>query len=109
MEPNRIFYGVGHIDLHIPQSRSLKDRRAVLKSLKDRLTERSRVSVIECGPQDFWQRGSLGVCIVAREEGQVRSSLRRFLRSVEDEDRVVVLSFRTRIGSLDDEPVEDES
>jgi uncharacterized protein len=109
VEQSRIFYGVGRLELHIPHSRSLKDKRAVLKSLKDRLAERSRISVIECGPQDFWQRGALGVCLVAREENQVRTALSAVLRLAEQEDRVVVLSFRTRIGSLDDEPVEDET
>lgn len=109
MEQNRIFYGVGRLELHIPQSRSLKDKRSVLSSLKNRLAERSRVSVIECGPQDFWQRGDLGICLVAREESQVRSSLAAALRTVEQDDRVVVLSFRTRVGSMDDEPAEDES
>lgn len=108
MQENRVFYGVGLLEFHIPHSQSLKDKRAVVKSLKDRLAERSRVSVIECGPQDLWQRGSLGICLAAREEGQVRSSLAAILRTVEEEYRVVVLAFRTRIGSLDDDPSEDE-
>jgi uncharacterized protein len=106
---DRIFYGVGLLEFHIPHSQSLKDKRAVVKSLKDRLTERSRVSVIECGPQDLWQRGSLGVCVVAREDVQVRSSLAAILRLVEEEYRVVVLAFHTRVGSLDDDPLEDET
>jgi uncharacterized protein len=108
-QSSKVFYGVGRLDLHIPQSRSLKDRRSVLKSLKDRLAERFRVSVIECGPQDFWQRGALAVCFVSREENQVRSSLDAVLRLVEQEDRVIVISFRTRMGSLDDEPTEEET
>jgi uncharacterized protein len=109
VERNRIFYGVGRLELHIPHSRSLKDKRAVLNSLKNQLAERFRVAVIECGPQDFWQRGDLGVCLVAREESQVRSSLSAMMRLVENDDRVVILSFPTRIGSLDDEPAEDET
>lgn len=109
MQENRFFYGIGLLEIHIPHSQSLKDKRSVVKSLKDRLAERLRVSVIECGPQDLWQRGSLGICIAAREEGQVRASLAAVLRSVEEEYRVVVLGFRTRVGSLDDDPLEDEA
>ncbi len=109
MEQNRIFYGVGRLDLHIPHSQSLKDKRSVMKSLKGRLAERLRIAVIDSGPQDFWQRGALGICLVAREESQVQSSLQSALRIVEQEDRVIVLSFRTRIGSLDDAPQPGES
>lgn len=109
MEESRFFYGVARLELHIPLSRSLKDRRAVLSSLKGRIVERSRVAVIDCGSQDFWQRGALGLCLVAREESQVRALLSSILRLAEDDDRVVVLSYDTRIGSLDDAPGEGES
>jgi uncharacterized protein YlxP (DUF503 family) len=108
VEKDRVFYGVGRLDLHIPHSQSLKDKRAVMKSLKSRLAERARVSVVDAGPQEFWQRGALGVSLVAREESQIRSGLASILRTVEKDDRVVVLSYRTRIGSLDDEPMEGE-
>jgi uncharacterized protein YlxP (DUF503 family) len=106
---DRIFYGVGRLELHFPYSRSLKDKRAVMKSLKGRLAERSRIAVVEAGPQDLWQRGSLGLCSVGRDESQVRNLLASLLRIVETDDRVVILSYETRIGSLDDEPLEGES
>jgi uncharacterized protein YlxP (DUF503 family) len=109
LDDNPVFYGVGCFDLHLPHSRSLKDKRAVMNSLKGRLSEKARISVIDTGPQDLWQRAALAVCLVAREEAQVRSSLSSLLRAVEADDRVVVLGFRTRIGSLDDAPVEGES
>ena len=109
MVEDRIFYGVGRLELHLPYSRSLKDKRAVMKSLKGRLVERSRVSVVESGPQDLWQRGSLGVCSIGREESQVRTILASLRRVVESDDRVVILSYETRVGSMDDEPCEGES
>jgi uncharacterized protein YlxP (DUF503 family) len=108
LDKDRIFYGVGRLELHIPHSRSLKDKRAVMKSLKSKLAERSRVSVVETGPQDFWQRGTLGAALAARDEATVRDSLASILRLVERDDRVIVLSYETRIGSLDDEPAEGE-
>lgn len=109
MDDSRVFYGVGCFDLHLPHSRSLKDKRAVIGSLKGRLAEKSRVSVIDAGPQEFWQRAALAVCLVARQEVQIRSTLSSLLRTVEADDRVVVLGFRTRVGSLEDVPLEGEA
>lgn len=109
VEPNRIFYGVGRLDLHLPYCRSLKDKRSILNSLKNRLADRARVAVIDVGSQDLWQRGTLGICLVARDDAQVRQSLSTLVRLAEDEDGVLVLSFRTRVGSLGDEiGLEDE-
>lgn len=108
MERSRIFYGLGRLELHLPQSHSLKDKRSIVGSLKNRLADRLRVVVIETGPQDLWQRAVLGVALLAREEAQARQSLASVARSVEDDYRVVLLSFETRVGCMDDEdPPED--
>lgn len=109
MDGDRIFYGVGRLELHIPHSRSLKEKRSVMNSLKNRLAERTRVAIIDAGPQEFWQRGSLGVCSMAREETQIRNTLASLRRLVESDDRVIVLSYQTRVGSMDDELLEGES
>jgi uncharacterized protein len=108
VEADRIFYGVGRLDLHLPYCRSLKDKRSILNSLKNRLAERARVAVIDVGPQDLWQRGTLGICLVARDDAQVRQALSSLVHMAEDEDGVLVLSFRTRTGSLGDEFVDDD-
>lgn len=108
MNEARIFYGVGRINLHLPYSHSLKDKRSVMKSLKERLLERIKVSVVDAGPQDLWQRGVLGVCTVGRDESQVRETLSSLIRLVEGEDRAIVLDYTTRVGCLDDDPQEGE-
>ncbi len=100
VSPTRIFYGVGLLELHLPYSRSLKDKRAVLRRLKDRLAERARVAVVDAGSQDLWQTAALGVCIVGRDDGTVRSGLGAIRRMVEEEDRVTILGFEKRIGNL---------
>jgi uncharacterized protein len=97
---SRIFYGVGLLQLHLPYSRSLKEKRAVLKSLKDRIAERSRIAVVDAGSQDLWQSAVLGICAVGRDDGTVRSILQAVQRTVEEEDRAVILSFEKRIGNL---------
>ncbi|MDM7914571.1 MAG: DUF503 domain-containing protein [Candidatus Eisenbacteria bacterium] len=108
MDRERVFYGVAQVALHFPNSRSLKDKRSILHSLKGRLAERYKISVVDAGPSDLWQRGILGIAVVGRDEGSVRSILAGIARLIESEDRAVLLSFVTRVGSLDDDPSAEE-
>jgi len=58
--------GIYSIELHLPVSRSLKDKRQVLRRLKDRLRSRYNVSIAESADHsDRWQRGGLTVVSVA--------------------------------------------
>lgn len=67
--------GIVRIELHIPASRSLKDKRQVVRGLKDRIRERVRAAVAEVDHQDLWQRAALGVAVVAADGGQARELL----------------------------------
>jgi hypothetical protein len=61
-----ITVGIYSIELHLPVSRSLKDKRQVLRRLKDRLRSRYNVAVAESADHaDLWQRGGLTVVSVA--------------------------------------------
>ncbi len=72
------------VELHIPGSRSLKDKRMVLRSIKDRL-KKFNVAVAEVEHQDLWQRAELGIVTVAGSSDAVD----RLFSSVVDEiDRV---------------------
>ena len=58
--------GVYTFELHLPSSRSLKNKRQVFRRLKDRLRARYNVAVAELpGHADLWQRGELAVVSVA--------------------------------------------
>ena len=56
--------GVAVADLHIPQARSLKDKRRVVKSLLDRVRHRYKVAAAEVDHQDLRQREQLGFALV---------------------------------------------
>src|SRR5688572_24464934 len=62
-----MFVGVLRLRLEIPGSRSLKDRRSVVRSFKERAQARMRVSVAEVGSLDDPRRATLGVAVVANE------------------------------------------
>ena len=75
--------GLLTLDIHIPESRSLKDKRQVLRSLKDRLRRRFNVAVAELEHQDVWQRAVVGVVTLADQPGFVEQSLRAVLQDSE--------------------------
>lgn len=67
--------GVLRLELAILDSRSLKDKRRVLKSLKDRLANTFNVSVSEVDALDSWKRAVIGVALVANDGRFVHSCL----------------------------------
>lgn len=68
--------GVLHVDLHLPDSHSLKEKRSVLKSLKDRLRGRFNVAVAEVEPNELWQRSTVGIAAVAADRAYLDRQLR---------------------------------
>ncbi len=74
-------------DLHIPQSRSLKAKRAAIRPIVDGLRHRFRVSVAEVDHLDQWQRSAIAVAVVAGTESQLRdvlASVERFVAAAPD-------------------------
>jgi uncharacterized protein YlxP (DUF503 family) len=78
-------------DLHIPESRSLKVKRAAVRPIVDGLRHRYHVSVAEIGHQDQWQRAELGVALVAESDGHLRDVLDEVERFVDRAPDVEVL------------------
>lgn len=70
-----MFVGIVRIELHIPASRSLKDKRSVIQGLKERIRHRVRAAVAEVDHQDLWQRAALGVAVVSADARHVDEQL----------------------------------
>ena len=62
-------------DLHVPESRSLKSKRAAIRPIVDGLRHRFHVSVAEVDHLDQWQRAAIGVAVVSSTVGQVEKML----------------------------------
>ncbi|MEX2263104.1 MAG: DUF503 domain-containing protein [Bryobacteraceae bacterium] len=73
--------GVLVLELRLENSHSLKDKRQVVKSLKEKLRQRFNVAVSEIGHQDLWQRAAVAAVTVAPDRGFAE----RVLQSVEME------------------------
>jgi len=78
--------GLLTLELHIPDAQSLKDKRQILRSLKDKLRGHFNVAVAELEHQDIWQRSVVGVATLSNEEHHVEESLQRVL---EEADRIL--------------------
>ena len=83
--------GLLTVELHVPGSQSLKDKRMVLRRVKDRL-KKFNVSVSEVDHQDLWQRASLAVVAVSTDQSHVD----RELAAVADEIERVEPGLITR-------------
>ena len=70
-------------ELHLDACQSLKDKRQVLESLKDRLHRRYNISVAETGHQDLWQRAELSACVVTTDRVHAERVLREADRMVD--------------------------
>jgi len=71
--------GLLTLELHIADAQSLKDKRQVLRSLKDRLRAHFNVAVAELDFADTWQRSVIGVVTLANEEHHVEEALQKVL------------------------------
>ena len=69
--------GVLTLEIHVEDSHSLKDKRHVVKGLKDRLRSRFNVSVAEIDGQESWQRSVVAAVTVSgdhvRAEGVLQA------------------------------------
>ncbi len=83
----RVRVAVGTVELHLPEAGSLKEKRHVLKGLKERVKHRFDVTVAEVDYHDSWQRATLAVAAISHESGhanEVVSKAVAFIESVVD-------------------------
>ena len=71
--------GLLTLELHIPEAHSLKDKRQIVRSLKDRLRRHFNVAVAELEYQDVWSRSIIGVVTLSNAEQHVEEALQHVL------------------------------
>jgi uncharacterized protein len=80
-------------DLHVPESRSLKAKRAAVRPIVDTLRHRYRLSVAEVDHQNQWQRAAIAVAVVAESDGRLRellASVERYVAAAADVELIDV-------------------
>jgi len=85
------------LEIRIEAAHSLKDKRQVVRSVKDGLRAHFNVAVAEVDPSDAWQRVTLGVVSISASrsylEGLMRSVERHAMRVANNSGGEVVDSF----------------
>ena len=88
-------------DLHVPESRSLKAKRAAIRPIVDGLRHRFHVSVAEVDHLDQWQRAAIGVAVVSATVGQVEKVLETVERFVDNAAGVELIDVERAWLELD--------
>ncbi|MEK6537983.1 MAG: DUF503 domain-containing protein [Nitrospirota bacterium] len=83
--------GLCTIELFIPESGSLKGKRQVIKSIKDRIRQKFNVSVAEIEDHDLWQKTVFGIACVGNDKKYINSVLDKIIDLIEKEHSVELL------------------
>jgi uncharacterized protein YlxP (DUF503 family) len=89
--------GLASIDIHIPESGSLKSKRHALKGMKDRMRNKFNVSIAEVGHNDLWQRATIGVSVVANDKKFANQVLCKVVEHIGKESGLQILDYSIEI------------
>jgi uncharacterized protein YlxP (DUF503 family) len=87
-----VIVGISVFELHLPASRSLKDKRRVVKSLIERVHQRYRVSIAETGFHDLHQRAEIALAAVTAGGETEMERLMDDVRNLVESDPEVYLT-----------------
>lgn len=90
--------GIVYIELHIPQAGSLKEKRSVIKSLKNKIRNKFNVSVAEVDYFDKWQRSALGLSVISGDKAHLDSTLDSIERFIAGDFRVIPVGWDVRFA-----------
>ena len=74
--------GILQFTVRIRGSRSLKEKRRVIRSIKEKLRARYNVSVAEVDDQDLWQKGTLGLTTCGNDSKRIASELQKIVEQL---------------------------
>lgn len=77
-------------ELYLPGCSSLKEKRFILKSIKDRLRNKFNVSLCESGFHDKWQRSELSIVTVSNDRRRLDSVVQSIISFIESDHRIVI-------------------
>jgi uncharacterized protein YlxP (DUF503 family) len=85
------------VELYLPGCGSLKEKRMILKGLKERIRNQLNISVAEVDYLDKWQRSVLGFVSVANDTKRVNEVLDNTVSMIERDGRIQILDQLTEI------------
>jgi uncharacterized protein YlxP (DUF503 family) len=83
--------GFYQLEIFIPSALSLKEKRFVLKSIKDRIRKKYNVSIAELDGNDKWQKSLLGIAMVSNDRRLIEGSFNQILNMMDQDGRIEVI------------------
>lgn len=95
--------GVCRFAVLVPHSHSLKDKRAVVRKLRDRVRERFAIGLVEVGGQDTWQRAELAFAVLTGERDAALAAVAAVVGFVADQGLGEVAAVRREVVGYGDD------
>ncbi len=92
--------GTGIIEIFIEGSRSLKEKRGVLRSILGRTKNRFNVSIAEVGASNDWKRGVIGFSFVGNEKGFINSKMDGIVNFIEGLNLADIVNVSMEINNI---------
>jgi uncharacterized protein YlxP (DUF503 family) len=85
--------GILSVEIIIPSAASLKEKRKIVLSIKDRLRKKFNVSVAETGYQDKWQRSLIGIAVISEKRNFVDECLNKAFDFLDNEVSFEIVKY----------------
>ena len=92
-----MFVSLCQVDLMLPDSSSLKEKRMCLSKIKQRLRNKFNVSVAEVDQNELWQRSTIGIALIANKRGFAEQQIQKVVDFIETQDYVTVLDIQNEL------------
>jgi len=100
-----MYVGIAKIALALADSHSLKDKRMVLRRIRDRVRERLGVTINEVGDADLHQRAELGCAVVSSDRTKANAVIDQVLRVAADCGGFEIIGIARRVDTFDADTV----
>jgi uncharacterized protein YlxP (DUF503 family) len=89
-----MYVGVCRFSIVVEHSHSLKEKRSVVRKLRDRVRERFHISLVEVGGQDTWQRADLAFSVLTAKRDACEAALAAVLGFVQHQGLCEIAAVR---------------
>ena len=89
--------GLLQVEIMLSDGNSLKDKRRVLKRLKDRARKDFNASIAEVGHADKWRRSTLGIAVVSNGKKHLSAYLDNIVNSIRADRRITIVDYITEV------------
>ncbi|MCB1145169.1 MAG: DUF503 domain-containing protein [Leptospiraceae bacterium] len=96
-----MFVGYAKLFIDIPGSMSLKDKRSVLRPVKEKIRNEFNISFAEVEDQDKWQKATFGLAMVALNEELIRKKIIEIIHQIEVRGEAEVIDSDLEIFATD--------